>query len=316
MTPPSASGAAASAITVISGRGRRSCRSARPGVSPGPREADVRAPPCTLPASKTCSGRPKVEGHVVGDVDQRRDRPQPDGEQAVAAATRGSGRCAGRGSAADEVGAGVRRVGGEREPHADRAGEARRRRGSTASGFSGRMPAAARSRAMPRTPRQSPRLGVMATSITGSSSPMTRRARAPTGRVVGSSMMPACSSESPSRARRAACRCSRRRGWRPGFRSGRCPGCGAGGAKTPFMPVRALGAPQTTCTARPVSTVQTLSLSALGWGGRDDAGDGEAFSFRRRGRRRPPARGRSWSARRRSRRRSRRSPGDPAASRG
>ena len=38
-----------------------------------------------------------------------------------------------------------------------------------------------------------------------------------------------------------------------------------GGAKTPFMPVRALGAPHTTSTCSvPVSTTQSLSLSAFG----------------------------------------------------
>ena len=37
------------------------------------------------------------------------------------------------------------------------------------------------------------------------------------------------------------------------------------GAKTPFMPVRALGAPHTTWTVSdPVSTMQTRSLSASG----------------------------------------------------
>ena len=39
-----------------------------------------------------------------------------------------------------------------------------------------------------------------------------------------------------------------------------------GAANTAFMPARALGAPQTTCTGAPlpVSTMQTRSLSALG----------------------------------------------------
>ena len=39
-----------------------------------------------------------------------------------------------------------------------------------------------------------------------------------------------------------------------------------GGANTPFMPVRALGAPHTTCTGSPdpVSTRHTFSLSASG----------------------------------------------------
>src|SRR3954465_3844552 len=41
-----------------------------------------------------------------------------------------------------------------------------------------------------------------------------------------------------------------------------------GGAKTPFMPVRAFGAPHTTCTGspEPVSTKQTRRRSALGCG--------------------------------------------------
>src|SRR5579863_4110031 len=39
------------------------------------------------------------------------------------------------------------------------------------------------------------------------------------------------------------------------------------GEKTPFMPVRAFGAPQTTCTGPwPASTMHTLSRSALGCG--------------------------------------------------
>ena len=39
-----------------------------------------------------------------------------------------------------------------------------------------------------------------------------------------------------------------------------------GGAKTPFMPVRAFGAPHTTCTGSPdpVSTMQTRRRSAFG----------------------------------------------------
>ena len=39
----------------------------------------------------------------------------------------------------------------------------------------------------------------------------------------------------------------------------------AGRANTPFMPVRALGAPQTTCTmSAPVSTMQSLQLVGIG----------------------------------------------------
>ena len=61
----------------------------------------------------------------------------------------------------------------------------------------------------------------------------------------------------------------------PGFRSTPVPGmCVPGAAKTPIIPVRAFGAPQTTCTswAGPdgpsghVSTRQRRSLSAFGCG--------------------------------------------------
>ena len=40
-----------------------------------------------------------------------------------------------------------------------------------------------------------------------------------------------------------------------------------GGANTLFMPVRALGAPHTTCTGspEPVSTMHTRRRSAFGW---------------------------------------------------
>ena len=100
---------------------------------------------------------------VVGDVDQRRDRPlaralqpllQPVGRGAVA-------------HAADDPAVEGRAAFGIVGADLDRAGEACRRTGSTSSGLSVPSPAAARSRAMPWTPMQSGRLGVIATSNTG-----------------------------------------------------------------------------------------------------------------------------------------------------
>ncbi len=68
--------------------------------------------------------------------------------------------------------------------------------GLTVSFFNLPRPAAARSRAMPRTPRQSGRFGVMATSITASSRPSAEAAGLPIFAPASSSMMPLCSSES------------------------------------------------------------------------------------------------------------------------
>src|SRR4051812_15294015 len=50
-----------------------------------------------------------------------------------------------------------------------------------------------------------------------------------------------------------------------------------GGTNTPFMPARALGAPQTTCTGSPdpVSTMHTQAVGVRMLFGRDHAGDGE-----------------------------------------
>ncbi len=51
---------------------------------------------------------------------------------------------------------------------------------------------------MPRTPSASPRFGVTAISITGSSMPAHAAYDMPTGAFSGSSRMPSCSSPSPS----------------------------------------------------------------------------------------------------------------------
>ena len=48
--------------------------------------------PATLAASKTCSGRPRSKVTIVGDVDQRVDRPQADGAQPLLQPLRATGR--------------------------------------------------------------------------------------------------------------------------------------------------------------------------------------------------------------------------------
>ena len=138
--------------------------------------------------------------------------------------------------------------------------------GSISAVFKRPSPAAARSRAMPYTPRQSARLGVIAMSNSGSSRPMNWAKGAPTGAPGSSSMIPSCSSLSPiSRSEQSIPQLSTPRIF-AFFRTTPVLGMVVpGGAKTPFMPVRAFGAPHTTSTRSvPVSTTQSLSLSAFG----------------------------------------------------
>ena len=125
----------------------------------------------------------EVEGHQVGDVDQRRDRPEADRLQPALQPVRARGRSSRRGS------------GGR--PRSGRGCRAwPRSRASTGSGwrtlpvtrsalngFSVPTPAAARSRAMPCTPSQSPRLGVTLISITASSRPSASAAGMPVARL-------------------------------------------------------------------------------------------------------------------------------------
>jgi hypothetical protein len=159
----------------------------------------------------------------------------------------------------------LRRIGRQVEAHGERR-VVDPGTGSPPRGFSVPMPLAARSRAMPRTPRQSWRLGVIETSITASSRPSTLAKGAPTGASAGRSMMPSCSSERPiSRAEHSM----PLEAWPrmlPALSSRPVPGTTRPArAKTPFMPVRALGAPHTTCTCSlPVSTMHTRRRSASG----------------------------------------------------
>ncbi len=119
---------------------------------------------------------------------------------------------------------------------------------------------------MPRMPAQSPRLGVSETSITASVMPSASAAGIPTSALSGSSMMPACSSDRPSSRSEHSMPFDSSPRILPGLRSSPVPGmCVPGGANTPFRPVRAFGAPQTTCTTPlPVSTRQSFSRSAFG----------------------------------------------------
>ena len=65
-------------------------------------------------------------------------------------------------------------------------------------GFKVPAPAAAKSLAIPRTPKQSGRLGVTLTSMTGSSKPAYGANSAPTGAFSANSMMPSWPSSSPN----------------------------------------------------------------------------------------------------------------------
>ena len=115
----------------------------------------------------------EIEGEEIGDVDQRRDRPQPDRLRAGPAASAGSApfltprmsRPRNSGQALSSGPARCTAIG---------HGKLARHRREMSSGCKWPRPAAARSRAMPRTPRQSARLGVTLMSSTGSSRPMRR----------------------------------------------------------------------------------------------------------------------------------------------
>src|SRR5690606_29306906 len=136
----------------------------------------------------------------------------------------------------------------------------------TAGSVTGSSYSTPTSRAMPRMPRQSPRLGVRSTSMIWSSSPSQSRRSVPTGASAGSSSRPLPSSDSPSSLAEQSMPCDStprslaRRIARP---PGSAAPTTASGA---FRPTRALGAPQTICSVSlPVLTLQTCSLSASGW---------------------------------------------------
>ena len=138
--------------------------------------------------------------------------------------------------------------------------------GDRSRAFSSPSPAAARSLAIPRTPRQSARSGVIAISIMGSSKPAILANPSPILLSLGSSIIPSCSSEIPISRSEHNIPLDASPLITPFFNSSPVEGILApAGAKTPLIPVRAFGAPQTTCTfSEPVSTIQTRNLSALG----------------------------------------------------
>ena len=128
--------------------------------------------------------------------------------------------------------------------------------------------AAAKSRAMPRTPKQSGRLGVMPISIIGSFNPNASAAGVPIFGASASSIMPSWSSDRPSSApehimpRLSTPRIFALPSTMP-LAGITAPSC----AKMPIRPARALGAPHTSfCSPAPLFTVQICKRSASGCG--------------------------------------------------
>ena len=131
-----------------------------------PRQADRQI--ALEPAGVEHMQRPvEIEGQKIGDVDQCRDRPQSDRLRAGGAANRGLAGCGRR------AGGGRETAGRRNDPRCGRrSGSGNGRRpGSCRAASDAPSPDAARSRAMPRTPRQSARFGVTLMSMTASPRP-------------------------------------------------------------------------------------------------------------------------------------------------
>ena len=144
---PSTARPAASAITQSSGvDGVVACRSAR-GMSRRAPGRSVSTSPRQLRRVEHVQRTAEVDGEEIGDVDQRVDRPQADRDQPVLQPLRAGAVSHAADGAAEDPGAGLRPL----DPPARAAVERGRRPlgGATASACP--MPAAARSRAMPRT---------------------------------------------------------------------------------------------------------------------------------------------------------------------
>ena len=119
--------------------------------------------------------------------------------------------------------------------------------GDVSKGFNVPNPAAARSRAIPLTPKQSALSGVIAISITGSSKPANVAYPAPISALKSNSIIPSCSSEIPISRSEQSIPLDSSPLITPFLRMSPELGIIApGGAKTPLIPARALGAPQTT----------------------------------------------------------------------
>ena len=114
-------------------------------------------------------------------------------------------------------------------------------------GFSVPRPAAERSRAIPRTLAQSPRFGVRAISIVISSRSAHLAHASPTGAPSGNSIIPSWSFDNPISYSEHVIPLDFLPRILEGFRMSPDPGIKEPhGAKTPFIPSRAFGAPQTT----------------------------------------------------------------------
>ena len=184
MTPPRLCTPLRSAITVISGSSAYSWPLSASRVSPSRASRTTRSPD-SLPASNTCNGRfrSKVRKLVMSTRAEI-------GRSPIASSRRRS-----------QSGLGPLRTPRRWRPR--NSGQARRSSismpigernrpgtGVVSSGLSRPRPEAARSRAMPRTPRQSARFGVTLMSITASPRPSRSAYLAPTGASAASSMMP------------------------------------------------------------------------------------------------------------------------------
>ena len=196
-------------------RARRSCRRAPAASRPRGRSAG-RGRPASLPASKTCSGRPRSKVTIVGDVDQRRDRPQADRRQPVLQPGRARPVAHAADEPADEQRAGLLLARREVEPRSSapaNRGPAPARSRAAAAGRGRRRRGRGRCRA---TPRQSARSGVSLMSITGPSRPehLARRAGRPAlGRQLDDAVMVLAEPQLARRAEHAVA--GRRRGSRP-----------------------------------------------------------------------------------------------------
>ena len=166
------------------GRARRSCRRAPAASRPArARRSDDVA--LQLAGVEHVQRPAEVEGQVVGDVDQGRDRPQADRLQPRAAARPGSGPLlTPRITRPTNSGQALARRRGKASAIASRRAE------RPATGV--KSPRLQRAEAGGReiagdaaTPKQSPRSGVSLTSITGPSRPSTSAAGVPTSAVRG-----------------------------------------------------------------------------------------------------------------------------------
>src|SRR5690606_8018750 len=118
---------------------------------------------------------------------------------------------------------------------------------------------------MPRTPKQSARLGVSLSSMLASGRPRYSASGWPTGASAGSSIRPEASASTPSSLAEQSMPCDSTRRSLAALMAMPPGSLAPTVASGTFRPARALGAPQTICTVpAPVATWQTCRRSASG----------------------------------------------------